>query len=517
MDELNKYLPLLSSPAIADTQRDTYILIYTIVPLATICVALRSYARYYIVLKFGLDDMLIVIAMFGNLFNIGLHLMQLTSGVGRPFSEVGFEKFRAILRCIYTHGITNLVTMGVIKLSYLAFYRRLSVDEKFQLTLKILAVILTLFTVSMTFLNIFYLCTPIAEFWNPHTFPDHCTNIIAIHGAQTLFAILSDMALLLLPLPGLLRLQVSVGRKLGLMFIFGIGAIATFASIYRVYTLVMFDMDSDKTLNGTSMMGSTIVESNLAIIAACFPGMKPIWRKMMSREPLRPVIMVQGVGAIDDRVSSTTSGTSYWLVDAQRETSGTGSMRSISSSGRRSRRSQRTSCIESDASSGEVRLGFGGDSSTESMSREGSRRFSSGSSGIADTERRHTYHIDRNEPVSLLRQSSSTYPGSSSGDNSSRKNDFPSPILPAPNLMSASSSGQGDLEIPILVPNALVSKPEPVIPIEEVNPHAAPPSSFGSSVHIVDLEIGGIRPRPGYAYEEGEGSKDTKEVEELFL
>lgn len=49
--------------------------------------------------------------------------------------------------------------------------------------------------------------------WSPTAFPKQCNNLVPVYYAQAGFNILTDIVILLLPVPSLLKLQVNKSKK----------------------------------------------------------------------------------------------------------------------------------------------------------------------------------------------------------------------------------------------------------------------------------------------------------------
>lgn len=124
-------------------------------------------------------------------------------------------------------AITYAVTMTFVKLSILLQYLRVFVpfrEGSLPLFTAIHACIWG--TVIFYLLEIFTLifqCNPREKIWNPLITTGHCLNSIALYQASGVFNVLSDFAILTLPLPTVWNLQMSLRRRLLLMGVFATG------------------------------------------------------------------------------------------------------------------------------------------------------------------------------------------------------------------------------------------------------------------------------------------------------
>ena len=117
--------------------------------------------------------------------------------------------------------------MIFVKLSILLQYLRIFAPSRkgaFPLFLAIHACIwsLTLFYVIDTFFLIF-ICTPREKIWNPLMKGGHCFDGSASYKASGVFNVLSDFAILIVPMPTLWNLQMSLKKKLLTMGVFATG------------------------------------------------------------------------------------------------------------------------------------------------------------------------------------------------------------------------------------------------------------------------------------------------------
>lgn len=67
-----------------------------------------------------------------------------------------------------------------------------------------------------------FICRPLALYWDP-TLPGHCGNLIVLWIITGTLNILTDLAILILPMPYLYSLEIATYRKMVLIATFGIG------------------------------------------------------------------------------------------------------------------------------------------------------------------------------------------------------------------------------------------------------------------------------------------------------
>lgn len=72
------------------------------------------------------------------------------------------------------------------------------------------------------FIDIFQ-CNPREKFWNPLITTGHCLDGKAASKASGIFNVISDFAILIMPMPILWKLQMSLRKKLSTISVFALG------------------------------------------------------------------------------------------------------------------------------------------------------------------------------------------------------------------------------------------------------------------------------------------------------
>jgi hypothetical protein len=88
----------------------------------------------------------------------------------------------------------------------------------------------------VTVLTALLACTPFSFFWNPKQ-PGHCFNRTVSRISLSIINVITDFAIVIMPMPVVWNLQLPTARKIGLSGIFLLGGIVTLASIMRFPSL----------------------------------------------------------------------------------------------------------------------------------------------------------------------------------------------------------------------------------------------------------------------------------------
>lgn len=91
------------------------------------------------------------------------------------------------------------------------------------------------------------ICAPISRFWLGDKVGGSCLNERAIILADAVVSTISDLTILILPLPLTTSLQMSTRKKLRVMGILGAGGLACASSIVRLVFIIKFGNSADTT------------------------------------------------------------------------------------------------------------------------------------------------------------------------------------------------------------------------------------------------------------------------------
>ncbi|RYP89230.1 hypothetical protein DL769_000154 [Monosporascus sp. CRB-8-3] len=243
--------------------------------LALLSVALRILARWEKRQRLWWDDYLIIWSMLWALvvagfaggmiqYGVGIHIEQV------PMGDVVMQaKFLLVAQLLYAF---NLVWT---KLSILMMYYRIFRFSYFKQAAYAIGAFIISWVICITFLFIF-ICVPVQKVWAPDM-PGRCINQVGTWIANAASTILSDLAILILPMPAIWKLQLRQADKIALSVAFGLGFFVVFASAYRFTVLFLYSaLDPSYTLAPT--VGWTAIEMSAGIVSACLPTMVPAFK-----------------------------------------------------------------------------------------------------------------------------------------------------------------------------------------------------------------------------------------------
>jgi hypothetical protein len=223
-------------------------------------------------------------------------------GFGRDIWGIPHDNITTSLKWMYVAYFMYMVAECLCQLSILAFYLRIMIDQNSRLAVWVLMGLVTCFGIGNTFAMIFQ-CMPIHFFWDGwrgETAGSCGVNVNLFGFVRGGVEIFLDLAILILPLPMLAKLNMSKKKKLQIMSMFCVGFIITVVSCLRLWAFVQFAQTENPTCmcplqslvstanlcradDNTSGIYWCATESNLFTVVACMPAMHAILHRALRR------------------------------------------------------------------------------------------------------------------------------------------------------------------------------------------------------------------------------------------
>ncbi|EAW13275.1 uncharacterized protein ACLA_017220 [Aspergillus clavatus NRRL 1] len=123
------------------------------------------------------------------------------------------------------------------------------------------------------------ICDPVPAYWEG-TPGASCLDQRAALIADSVISVVSDLIILILPLPLTWSLQMSRNKKIRVMGILSAGGLATGFSIYRLVLVLRDGNTSDMTIMFTCVILSGNAEGGVGLICACLPTLNILIKKL---------------------------------------------------------------------------------------------------------------------------------------------------------------------------------------------------------------------------------------------
>ncbi|KAL1979426.1 hypothetical protein VTN96DRAFT_5976 [Rasamsonia emersonii] len=256
-----------------------------LIVLSTVSVVLRFFSRHMMGNKLWWDDWCAVVAM---LLSYSLNIVQFVSvkcGLGKHTKDVPKDGPSCFLRALYAIEPFYGVCMPAIKMTMVLLYWRLfSSNRKICYALWVVAGLLIAWTIATVFTGLFQ-CNPIDKYWDVEK-PGDCLDGYVYFVTIASTNLLTDIFILIIPLPVLWTLKRPLSERLALMGVFTLGIFVSAVSIIRIASLTS---PRNPDPMWASVRGTiwTSVETSIGVVSVNLPVMSPLFRRYILGRTLR--------------------------------------------------------------------------------------------------------------------------------------------------------------------------------------------------------------------------------------
>lgn len=166
------------------------------------------------------------------------------------------------------------MTVTCVKISILVLYCKLFPLTWFTRAAHITGLACVGYTVG-TILAAFLVCQPLPYYWDITLQGGHCGNEFLSYLLTGSINIATDVLVLVLPIPSLVRLEMALYKKLILVGTFACGLFTCVVGALRLRAIVLVDFN-DYTYSIADAMTFSTIEPALAIVLACVPTLRPL-------------------------------------------------------------------------------------------------------------------------------------------------------------------------------------------------------------------------------------------------
>ncbi|KAJ5634528.1 hypothetical protein N7528_002370 [Penicillium herquei] len=269
-------MPTLSTP------RGHAALVISIVftTLATFFVAIRIYTRAVMVKQMGADDYAILIGLAFSWGFFGLFVGEVYHGMGAHYAFIPHGIYVTQMLCFWASVPIYQTSLISTKMSILLQYRRVfSTTPRMRLACNLLIGFLALYG-TWTIISAWANCVPVAKFWDPSR-KGFCFNKEALWFSNSGIHILTDIMILIYPMPVIRSLQLPRKQKYALMGVFALGGFVVITSILRLKSLLVISHSKDPTHDNVGAAEWSAIECNVALICAALPSTRAFLSKLL--------------------------------------------------------------------------------------------------------------------------------------------------------------------------------------------------------------------------------------------
>ncbi|KAI5462710.1 major facilitator superfamily domain-containing protein [Mariannaea sp. PMI_226] len=267
--------------------------------LATVFVASRIFTRTFLVRKVTWDDICIILAWLLAFFLSFTICYGVHNGLGRHDDNIPDHNRPTLRRSEYVFSILYNPALMATKTSVLIFYLRLAKNTQKVLRFAswLTLAIVNIAGIILTFMNIFQ-CSPTQAAWDA-SYDDvaKCIPLLTEFICSSPVNIVTDLAILALPIPVLTGMRLPSRQKTILVLTFTVGIFVTIVDVIRIYYLqqaitmvpggdsgnsqIRFGGQADFAWNASLSLMWSAVEVNVGMTCACVPTLKPLVLKVL--------------------------------------------------------------------------------------------------------------------------------------------------------------------------------------------------------------------------------------------
>ncbi|KAA8649173.1 hypothetical protein EYZ11_009842 [Aspergillus tanneri] len=277
------------------------VLIVSIVSLllASIFVVLRFVSRLVFARRLAWHDRLILLAWLLDL-GFCLALFYATSqGLGLHDPDIPDVHRSRLNRANYVFTVLYNPSLMAVKSSILAFYLTLARGEKpFRWATYATLVVVNAAGLALTLVNVFQ-CSPVgAAFASPPSPHARCSDILTLYLSSSPVNIVTDLAILVLPMPILTQMRLPRRQKIILVVTFSGGFFVAVVDVIRIAYLQNASTERQVALKELHLQDASgddfnwyaslsfmwsVVEVNISIACACVPSLKPLVARLVPK------------------------------------------------------------------------------------------------------------------------------------------------------------------------------------------------------------------------------------------
>ncbi|RDW66475.1 hypothetical protein BP6252_10110 [Coleophoma cylindrospora] len=265
--------------ALESSQLSVVIALAVCTALAVSIVGVRLILRFCIIKNASADDFVIILALMALLVFVGFCSAEVAQAVALQHGR-GSSVF--LLREIWASIIAYQSSLAAAKASILLQYMRFLATPRSR-TLCWIMIGISATTGIVFDIIIIFLCTPISGFWQP-TATTQCLSRTFQFLTYSTINIVTDLIIIVFPIPILLTLRISTREMVGIIALFAIGGATCIVTILRLNSLII--VSRAKRFSGSNDFVAfwSTLEITTAILCASLPGIRPLFKMSWKRK-----------------------------------------------------------------------------------------------------------------------------------------------------------------------------------------------------------------------------------------
>ncbi|KAL4939128.1 hypothetical protein BDV06DRAFT_225314 [Aspergillus oleicola] len=255
----------------------------TFIILTTLVVGLRIAGRPPFSDSFGIDDVIGLVTYCTAMVDTAVMLAGVRVGWGTDMWALNKEDIIQQMKLFYIGIIYFYFSVAITKLAILFFYLRIFTTSTFKKVTYGMITLCSAYAIAVIFQSAFD-CSPPSYFWTRFDGVSQGTCLsYAAFKVMPPINIALDVAVMALPLPLLLRLNLPWSKKLRVVSMFSVGILIIIAGILRMTHLYHSITAYNITYNGGEISYFGVIEADVSVICTCMPAIAALLKRILPR------------------------------------------------------------------------------------------------------------------------------------------------------------------------------------------------------------------------------------------
>ncbi|KAL4882906.1 CFEM domain-containing protein [Aspergillus karnatakaensis] len=234
--------------------------------------------------RLGWDDYTIVLSLLFAIAVSAIGLKLKDFGLGKDIWTIPFDDIRMTLKLFFIEEELYGICIAMVKISMLLLYLRLFPNKPLRVAVFVFMGLTAAWGATAFFVLLFS-CRPISHYWNKWD-GEHegtCLNQDSILVAHSVINILLDVGITIVPMPILIKLHMTLEKKVGVIAMFAVGVVVTLISIMRLVKTVGFNSTNNPTKDFIPVGIWSLLEFDVAILCACMPAIRALFIRFFKK------------------------------------------------------------------------------------------------------------------------------------------------------------------------------------------------------------------------------------------
>ncbi|KAJ4128915.1 hypothetical protein NW768_007438 [Fusarium equiseti] len=273
--------------------------VLTLLCVSAAFLAVRIAMKTIHVYGLSVDDYVLLVSFVFVTLTAAMVVVGGYSGVGKHVWALTSNKVEQVLKLTYVYTFMYVGAVFTTKVSILLFYRRIfnRGGLYFQLAFWFGAFLVGAYPVIFV-LTMSLGCSPVSFFWTQvKGTQGKCIDVGYFFVILAITNLITTVIVLLIPVPEVLKLQMSKGKKAALIGVLALGGLVCIASGVRIHYLNVFANALDPTWHMGPVAIWSSVEPSVGIVSACLPSLKSLLRHLRGKSSSRASNQVENSAA----------------------------------------------------------------------------------------------------------------------------------------------------------------------------------------------------------------------------